>query len=162
VTVDLSQPMILQPRRARLLAYLALSMVFVAGAVFMITDGSTITGSAVLLFFGGGMLFFVVMLLPGAGYLRIDRDGFTMCAAFKRTFTPWSEVRGFGVTRIGYRHMVGVHLAPGGRFAAGVGRVNAELVGFEGALPDTYKIKAETLAVLMNEALAQARLNTAP
>jgi hypothetical protein len=103
------------------------------------------------------LVVFAVMLLPGAGYLRIDRQGFTTCALFRATFTPWSTVRGFGVTRVGYRRMVGVNLEPSGRLAAGVGRVNASLLGFEGALPDTYKMSAEALAALMNEALAQAR-----
>ena len=145
------------------MAYLAGCLGFVAiGAWMRGSGGSTWgvpnpwAGAVVIAFSGLGAVVFALMLLPGAGSLELDESGFTVCSLFRRRFTPWSAVEGFGLTQIVLRKYVGVTLTPAGREALRLSRLNTRLVGFDDALPDTYGRTAEQLAALMNEALALA------
>lgn len=160
MSVDLTGPITLRPSRLKTSGLLTISLIFVGTGVWMLNSNGAAPATAWLtvIFFGVGTVVFAVMLLPGASYLRLEPGGYTVCTLFRSSFYPWSTVRGFGVTRIFLRRMVGINLEPGSGIAAGLGRVNARLVGFEGALPDTYGMSAAALAALMNEALARAKL----
>jgi hypothetical protein len=112
------------------------------------------------IFFGAGVVIAAVMLLPGAGYLRLEPDGYRVCSLFRAQFIPWTSVHDFGVTHILLNKVVGMNFEPGRAPARALSRINSGLVGFEGALPETYGMSAEALAELMNDALSKARLRT--
>jgi hypothetical protein len=160
MTADLPHPATLRSSRVKTVGFLILSLVFVAGAIWMIAadPAASTTGWLTAIFFGVGAIVFAVMLVPGASFLRLEPEGFTVCALFRRSFTPWSTVHRFGVTRIVWRRAVGMNFEPDAKMSVGLRRLNAGIAGFEGALPDTYGMSAAALAELMNEALARARL----
>jgi hypothetical protein len=155
---DLSQPMVLRPSRLKVTALIVLSVVFVVVGIMMVRSGgaTAVKGWFGLIFFGLMGIVFVGMLLPGSCYLRLDPNGFTMCTLYRKSFTPWSKVRNFGVTRV-WRRVVGVNLEPDASIGTGIRRVNRVIAGYDNALPDTYGMKVEALAELMNQALAQAK-----
>jgi hypothetical protein len=140
------------------------SLLFVAASVYTVRSGDglrrTIWGFAGLTFSGLSASFSALMLLPGAGYLRLEPEGFTVCSLFRRRFFRWSSISEFGVMRIGARRpqfIVGMRYQPDTPIQARIGSFNARHWGFEGALPDTYGMTTDQLASLMNEALAQFR-----
>lgn len=166
MTFDPSSPTVLRPSRARTVGLLALSLGFVAIGVMMTRSSDTIRGIPAVypgwlavIFFGLGVPTFLVMLLPGASYLRLEADGYTVCTFFRPNFVPWSAVRGFGVTRVTTRKFVGINLEPDAGIATALGRVNTRLVGYQNILPNTYGMSAEKLAELMNQALSKAKLS---
>src|SRR5262245_88142 len=97
-------PVTLAISRAKWLAVLAGGAAFVAIFVWMLRAGPDDVSSferwigwAGFLFFGLVMLVAVVMLLPGAGSLTLDADGFETCSLFRRFNTPWGQVSEFEV-----------------------------------------------------------------
>jgi len=154
---DLSQPVTLRPSRKKLVGFLVAGVIFVAVFVFMIHagNGSVTIAWIGLVFFGIGIVVFTVMLLPGASYLRLEPGGFTQCSLFRRVFIPWSDVRGFGVTRIVATKAVGVNFEA--QAETRLMRAISRPVGWDGTLADTYGMTAEALAELMNQALSNAR-----
>jgi len=153
MSFDLSQPVTLRPSRRKWAIVFAGCLAFAIGGIAM---GSWYVWAV----FGIGTVIGGVMLLPGAGYLRLERDGFHLCSLFRGQFIPWTAVHDFGVTRILLNKMVGLNYEPGKAPMKALSRANAGLVGFEGALPETYGMSAEALAELMNDALSRARLRT--
>lgn len=158
MTVDLSHPVVLRPRRVKLVALLALSLVFVAAGIYVAGAGAGSTAWIGVVFFGIGSIVFGVMLLPGASFLRLEPDGFAVCTLFRQQFYAWSVVYRFGVTRVFYRQVVGINFEPDAKILPGLRRVNTGLIGFDGMLPDTYGMGATALAELLNDALSRARL----
>jgi hypothetical protein len=102
--------------------------------------------------FGLGMLVFLIQLIPGSAYLELASDRFTFSNLFKKSTVYWKDVAAFRVTKITRsKKLVGIDFI---ETSAGhkVGRALASaLTGVQGALPDTYGMKAEALADLMNE-----------
>jgi hypothetical protein len=100
-------------------------------------------------FFGLCGVVFGVTLLPGASYLRLHREGFDMCSMFRTVHFKWSDIGDIGVTSVNLNQMVAFNFSENYR---GLDRVRARLrglVGFEGALPNTYGMPAASLAALM-------------
>lgn len=159
MSLDLLQPIVLRPSRLKLVGFLVFSLLVVTEGIFILKSPGqpAAAGWACVILFGAGALVMAVMMIPGASYLRIERDGFTICALYRARLVPWSTVRGFGVTRLIRRQVVGISLTPGSRVPAGIARLNASRLGYEGMLPDTYGMSASALAALMNEALTQAK-----
>src|ERR1700720_3258355 len=58
-------------------------------------------------FFGLCAVAFGVNLLPNSSYLRLPREGFTVCTMFRCGSVRWAKVSKFGVTRIRVRNIVG-------------------------------------------------------
>lgn len=73
--------------------------------LWMLSD-SPVTGYPSIVFFGLCVLAFGICLLPNSSYLRLTREGFTVCSMFRCRFIDWEHVGEFGVTRIGLREMV--------------------------------------------------------
>jgi hypothetical protein len=148
-------------------AVLVVSLIFLAIGVWMTRSNDTQWGVPTvywgwfaIVIFGLGLSISAVSLLPGASYLRLETDGYTTCAMFRRAYTPWVTMRSFGVAQVMVRKMVGVNFEPTVAAATCGTRMNTNLVGFDGTLPDTYGMSAAALADLMNGALAKARLRT--
>lgn len=150
---DDRQTLTLRPRRWKMALYCAISAGFTVGGVFMIRNGVG-KGWFVAGFFGACMLVFLALLMPGAAYLQLTRDGFRVRSLWRSHFTPWSAVAGFGVVRISHRAMVSYNFTD---VAAHRGaRFSRALTGAEGALPDSYGMSAQDLAALMTAWRARA------
>ena len=102
-----------------------------------------------LICFGLGTLIAAVAMLPGAGRLTLDRDGFEAKSMFRGFRARWQNVGGFATASLpplGHTLVVydDVSLAQGMVAAA-----NVKLTGRNAALADTYGLKADQLASLM-------------
>lgn len=142
--------LILRPSKIRMGLFLALCLAFTVVGGLMIY-GNQRAGWYVVIVFGLGSLVFAVQLLPGSSYLLLEPDGFTVRALYRSQKYGWAEVERFGVTHIGGNKTVAFDFSSEygkGRVAR---RVAAGISGYEGALPDTYGMKPEQLAELLNE-----------
>ena len=82
------------------------SLVFVAAGLWMLRD-HPVSGYLGITFFGMCAIVFCVNLLPNSSYLRLAREGFTVCSMFRSRSIEWRQVGTFGVTHIGTRRLVG-------------------------------------------------------
>jgi hypothetical protein len=142
-------PVVLRPKKRTELAALALSLVFVVAGALLGADGSLL-GWLGVVFFGLCAIVFAVTLLPGAAYLRLEHSGFVVCSLFRADrLRHWDEVQGFRAYDLpgGVRH-VGFDFAPGAQPTGS--ELAKRLARVEGALPNTYGMRAEDLAGLMN------------
>ena len=158
VQKDDAETLTLHPRRFKMAFYGALCAAFTVGGVYMLKDGDH-GGWFVAGFFGACTLIFLALLLPGAAYLRLTRDGFRVRALWRTHFTPWSAVSDFGVERIGRRRLVVFNFVDAK--ARRDARYQRILTGVEGALPDTYGLSPEKLAELMTHWQVRVRTTSA-
>jgi hypothetical protein len=89
------------------------------------------------------------MLLPGAGGLTLDRNGFRATSLFRSSSSRWQDVTGFEPASIPpslQKLVVYDDINLTGRKIA---NLNVALVGRNAALPDTYGLSADDLARLM-------------
>lgn len=140
--------LILHPRRQKLLLLLAMSLAFVAAGVMMIRDERPM-GWFSAGFFGLCSLVFLIQLHPRASFLKLERNGFTFCALFRSHTVRWEDVREFDVTQVVLNRMVGWNFVHGYRPAEKTRALSHSMSGYESALPDTYGLKAEELAQIM-------------
>lgn len=136
---------LLRPSPWKMLALLAISAGFVWLAV-VIADRSPLMAWLCGGFFALCALVALVSLLPGANHLRLDAGGLELRSLFRVTRWAWRDVVRFGPTRVGLHAMVGVDFADHVDAAARLRSVNRGLTGFDGALPDTYGLRASALA----------------
>jgi hypothetical protein len=143
-------PMRLYPRRLKTLGLLVFCIAAVAGGLFMAREQPLI-GYLCAGFFALGIPVMLINLLPGQAYLELAEDGFTFAGVFRKNTIYWKDVAGFGVASVSGNKMVGWDFVP--EYAPQkTGRaVASTLTGVQGALPDTYGMKAEQLSALMNE-----------
>ncbi len=87
-------PVTLYPSRTKWLLILLGCGLFAAIGYWMISDGDR-RGWFVLIFFGAGSIAAAMMLLPGAGALTLDRDGFRAATLFRGSLSRWQDVTGF-------------------------------------------------------------------
>jgi hypothetical protein len=132
-----------------MLGLLALSAVFVAGGLWMSSE-KPMMGYLCAGFFGLCLVVFTLQLLPNSSYLRLDPEGFTMRGLFRGNTVRWADVERFSVICLHNNDMVAWDYAPHYKTQSLGRAVSRGLVGIEAALPDTYGMKAEQLAVLMN------------
>ncbi len=126
------------------------------GSILLTLAGIWITnetslGWFVIIFFGICGIVLIVGLLPNASYLRISDKGFEICSLFKSVFINWTEVTQFGSQYFGPKKMVIFNYTPGHPHFETARRIAKNLIGTEGALPDTYGKSADELAKLLNE-----------
>jgi len=134
---------------------LTVCLAFVACAIFLIHKGEKF-GWVCAGFFGLGIPVFLVQLLPNASFLTVTEEGIEFCSLFRRHKIRWSDISEFGVTTVRQQglpvnKMVGFNYSPTYQRAAKARSVAKALAGFEGALPDTYGMRAENLAQLLTE-----------
>ncbi len=121
------------------------SLVFVVLGFWMRSD-HPVSGYVSIVFFGVCVLVFCVNLLPNSSYLRLAGEGFTVCSTFRSRFIEWRHVGTFGVTRVGTRKMVGWDPS---HPVSTLGKTNQVMCGYASALPDTYGLRPEELAELL-------------
>ncbi len=148
---------VLRPGRLTWLLVLAISLAFVAVGLLALLGPRPVEQEdawAMWLcvgFFGLVAGVALLQFLPQSSFLRLHADGFTVRTLYREANYRWEDVDTFGVMAIRHNKMVGFNYAPHFDQAKRLRRAVAGLAGFEGALPDTYGMKAEELADLMNE-----------
>jgi energy-coupling factor transporter transmembrane protein EcfT len=115
-------------------------------------------------FFGLGVPLALFQLLTNRSYLLLTRDGFQMFGIRKSRLIPWSEVAAFTayipptlvfawlpkrIRDLGPK-MVLFDYRPDVEAFRRMRAVNQTLTGHDAGLADTYGLKAEELATLMN------------
>lgn len=165
-------PVTLRVSRLKTLALFVGSLAFVVGGIFLIVFAkgdpeAWVAGIASVLFFGACTVIGALMLLPGAGSLTLDVDGFEVCSLFRRHRIAWPQASLFIVATLALpdnnKRMVGYDddrlKGFGAEFSRGT-------IGRNAALPDTYRLSVEELARLMTEwrerALAQRPRSPVP
>src|SRR5215510_11149147 len=143
-------PVTLRPSKVKMAALFVVSLSFAAGGVLMVRDGERAS------YFVGGFfalcaLVAAIQFLPNAAYLRLTTDGFTFCDLFRAHSVKWGDVERFSVTVFSGRKMVGWNPVPGVRTHARLRAFNLKAFGVEESMPDTYGLRAETLADLLND-----------
>jgi hypothetical protein len=148
-------PVVLVPSRRKWLLVLGGGLAFVAIGLWVMHDvppwGWFGTG-----FFAVVALVAALMLLPGAGGLRLDSDGFEMTSLFRRHRSRWTEVSEFEVVRLPPSLQKMVVFDDVRTKDSALAKVNRSLAGRTGGLPDSYSLSHEDLAAIMNDWRARA------
>lgn len=147
--LGVSLPLRLHPSRLKMLGLLAVCLVFVAIGLLMSREQPAM-GYFCAAFFGLGIPVFLLQMLPGKSYLELAHDGFVTSSLFKRATVQWNDIAELRVIRIHGNKMVGWNYNAAYRGRSTGHAVSSALAGVHGALPDTYGMKAEALAELMD------------
>ena len=158
-------PVTLHVSRLKMLMLVAGSLVFVAGGIFLLIVArhdpeALLAGLASILFFGACAAVGAVMLLPGAGSLTLDAEGFEVCSLFRRHRTSWRQASGFTVVTVpgAGKRMIAYD---DDRLSGFMAQTNQGLTGRNAAIPDDYRLSYDNLAWLLTQwrekALAQGR-----
>ena len=147
-------PVTLRPSRLKWIFILLICIAFAAGGVAMARDGTTMGWLAVA-FFGLGVPLSIAAMLPGAGGLTLDRNGFEVVHLFRHRSYAWADVSGFRKAELAYQNEMVVfdHTGTKGKLIASI---NAGLVGRNAGLPETYGLGADVMADLMARWRARA------
>ncbi len=141
-------PLTFYRSRKKWLLLLLIGGLFTAGGFWMVSDGAS-GGWFVLAFFACGSVVAATMLLPGAGALTLDGDGFQATTLFRRRRSRWRDVTGFEPVSIppstGKLVVYDDSNLTGGTMA----KLSTAIAGRNAGLPDTYGLSAEDLARLM-------------
>jgi hypothetical protein len=150
-----SLPIILYPRRDEARCQLALCLSLCAmGIVASFSDFWA--GFPAIVFFGLGATVWIAQLRAKDTFLRLDYEGFSMVGAqYQQYPVPWSRVAAFAPVKEQRRLTVGWWYLPEEVTPIGDEVDLREFWGVRShaVLPETYCLKAETLANLMNELL---------
>jgi len=151
----------LYPNKAKHFLFLLLSMLFVAGGVWMASDGDWM-GHFAYLFFSLCSVVFVIQLIPNSSYLKLRDDEFEFSALFRRHHVKWKDIEGFGIMTqthkgITTNKMVGWDYKEGFDGSNFGRKASKKIAGIESGLPDTYGMKAEDLLSLMSVYLEHNR-----
>ena len=144
---------VLRPSPLKWLVMVALSAGFVWMGVVIMGTHPLVAWSGIV-FFGLCGAIGVLNLLPDASRLLVDDDGFEIRSLFRASRVRWADVARLGTMRVGVNTLVGFDFVDGYRGGDRLRRLNRNLSGFQGALPDTYGLKAAALAERL-----QARLD---
>jgi hypothetical protein len=130
----------LHPSRGKWLLIFVVCALFGTIGVGVIADAAPI-GWFVLIVFAFGVIIAAVMLVPGAGSLKLDRDGFEVTSLFRRHAWRWNDVSDFVPEAIApaMRKVVmydDVNAA--GRTAA---KLSVAIAGRNSGLPDTLRAR---------------------
>jgi hypothetical protein len=148
-------PLTFYPSRRKWLLTMSGSALFAAGGVWMLREGNW-KGWLVLLFFGLGAAVSAIALLPGAGSLVLDREGFQFSSLFRRHRTLWRDASGFTAATVPPARFPLVVFDDRQQRRGTLASLNVGLVGRTSALPDTYGFKADELAQIMAQWHARA------
>jgi hypothetical protein len=138
----------LYPSRLKWLFVFAGGALFAVGGLWMIKTGDG-WGWLVLIFFGLVAIVAVATMLPGAGGLTLDHDGFETTSLFRHHRTRWQDADGVQAARIPPARQKMVVYDDVGQSAKSIAKLNVGLVGRNSGLPDTYGLSADALAQLM-------------
>ena len=142
-------PLTLRPNRSGLGFFIVLSLVFAAISWYAAHVGASV-GYLGIVFFGLGLVVFLIKLLPNSAYLRLTKEGFTVCSLFRCHTVPWSDTSEFGVVDLGVKKMVGWNSQTAAERQPALFKTSQAISGYGCALPETYGLAAEELCALLN------------
>ena len=121
---------------------------------------------------GGGMVSFIcalivivsngVSLVPGAAWLKLDSQGFTVRYWFRDNTYRWTDIKEFKLITYRYLGVIPVRRSVGFKFSESypkrnvVSRIVGAMATFDRNLPDNYGMKARDLLVLLELSRRQA------
>jgi len=143
-------PVTLYPSRRKWLLMFIGTALFAAGGAWMIRGGDA-WGWFPLIFFGVCALVGLAAMLPHAGALALDGDGFEGTNLFRRPRSRWQNVSAFEARSIPPAHQLFVVYDDASVSARSLARINVAIVGRNAALPDTYGQPAKELASLLEQ-----------
>lgn len=123
----------------------------IAGGLMCVILGLTIPIEAFfrLIAVAGG----IALMLPGYGSLKLDESGFTFRSLFGEKTTPWVDIESFLVVTQRVMYFIPVNRMVGWRFTSAkrpiVLKATSLLVPYDALLPNTYGMKAQELASLL-------------
>jgi hypothetical protein len=135
------------PSRGKWLLVLLGSIGFTAISVAMIRDGD-VHGWLVAIF-ALGIPIAGIMLLPGAGGLVLDSDGFDVTSLYRIHRWRWTDTSGFMVATLPPRGQKMVVYDSRAAKPGVLAEYSTKLTGRNSGLPDTYGLKPEALAELL-------------
>jgi hypothetical protein len=141
-------PVMLYPSRKKWLTVFLGGAAFTAGGVMMVRSGEPL-GWFVLGFFALVAVIAAAALLPGAGKLTLDRDGFEATTLFRRHRARWADTDGFDSAVVPPSHQALVVYDDRTLPSGGLAGINTSITGRNSALGDTYGFAAADLAALM-------------
>jgi len=148
--------LVLRPSKGKAIGFLIVSLVFVAIGKLALSKDDLGVGLMCTIVFGLSAVIFGVQLWPGASYLRLTSEGFIICSLFRvGPLVRWTEVSEFRVERLpphGTRMVVYDSDRP-----SALRKLNRGLAGASDGLPDTYGMKPDALAELMNASRTRER-----
>ena len=144
-----NEPILLRPKATKWLAVAVGSFAFVLIGIWMVRSRE-VFGWFGIVFFGLCLSVSLMCLLPHASYLRLTPDGFTICSLFRAHTIRWDDVTDFGVGRVLTNKMVMFNYAESYQHSPKLRSFNTELTGFDAAIPDSYGLRHEELADLLN------------
>ena len=156
---ETSEVLLLPSKKKWALVFMG-SLVFVLGGFWMITRGE-IVGYFCTAFFSLGLVIPILQCFPSCSSLRLTAEGFELCSMFRKEKVKWSEIRGFSIVsqhryifypiKIRINQMVAFNFF---KKKEGMGALmSRKLARVDGALPDTYGMKASELEILMSKYL---------
>ena len=119
---------------------------------------------------GGGMLSFIcavsviicnVSLIPGAAWLKLDSQGFTVRYWFREDAYRWIDVKEFKLITYSYmfipiRRSVGFTFSESYPKRNVIARIAGAIASFDRNLPNNYGMKAHDLLALLESSRRQA------
>ena len=147
-------PITLRPSRSGIGFFIVLSLIFIAISWYSVRVGATV-GYLGMFFFGLGLIVVVIKLLPNSSYLRLTREGFTVCSLFRCHNVSWNDTSEFGVVDLGVKKMVGWNSQTAAGKQPTLFKTSQTISGYGCALPETYGLGAEELCALVNSMRAE-------
>lgn len=151
----------LYPKKSTALWLLLICSLFVAAGIW-IAPSKGWMGYLIAAFFGLGIPVAIVQLLPSSAYLQLNDESIAFCCLFRKTSIPWEVIDDFFVVTMRQSGLT-IHEMVGFNYVQSydrtrVGRALAKAISkCEGALPDTYGMRAAELAELLNARLLSRR-----
>jgi hypothetical protein len=140
----------LYPSRRKWLLVLLGCALFTAVGIVMVSQAAG-GGWFVAIFFAVGAIVAAFMLLPGAGALALDADGFQATSLFRRRRTRWQDVTGFEAVQIPPSMQKMIVFDDSKMTGRTIAKLNAAIAGHNAGLPDTYGLLGDDLARLMTQ-----------
>jgi hypothetical protein len=162
-----SDQLLLRPSKWKWTLLLLASIAFVATGIWMINVGGPMSqapvgdarfwGWATAIFFGLGIPISLVQLFSSRTYLSLTPEGFTMGTLWGSRTNRWADVTSFVSEVITYRpwplrplKMVRFDYSSPSSTRPKLRAFARAVSGHDAVLPDTYGMRAEDLAELMN------------
>ncbi|TMC96471.1 MAG: hypothetical protein E6J05_14190 [Chloroflexi bacterium] len=153
--------LLLRPSKRKWILLLVVFIAFVATGVWMINVGGPVPRAPIgdarfwgwvsVIFFGLGIPLSFIQLFSSSMYLSLTPERFTMGTLWGTRTIRWSDVTSFTAEQVAYRSkMVKFDYVPANSEHSSMRAVARSLSGHDAGLPDTYGMKAEDLAALMN------------
>src|SRR5262249_12631400 len=148
-SMQTGRPILLRPKPTKWLLIALGSLAFVLIGIGMVRSREMLWWLGIV-FFRLCLSVSLICVLPKASYPPLAPDGFTICSLFRAHTTRWEDVTGFGVGRVFANKMVMFNYVESYQRSPRIRSFNTELTGFEAAIPDSYGLRHEELAALLN------------